>query len=347
MSPALSRLTVCLPPALLAVVVYLGGVDVPYWDQWATAPLMDQLFGGELAFDQLWAPQAEHRIFVPRLVMIALAHLSGWNVRWELAVNVLLAAALWTAVTRGRLGADSGAQGFAVLASLLIFNLNQWENWTWGLQLVVLINASAVAAGLSLLGRDARSPRNLALGAVLGLVATFSFANGLLYWPLSLALVLVPEERRFERGAGWTLLASAAVAVYFSGYTMTTANGWRPDSLRDLVELVAFVAVFLGAPIFAFDGKLAGLGGVLGGVLFAVVVVCRLRVGRRAIAAATPWTALAGYAVGSGLLAAVGRLELGLAQAMSSRYILFSNFFWLALFGLLLLGAEAPESTLR
>jgi len=324
-----ASLAAAVPPLVLIACIGAWGVDVPYWDQWVVAPLMDQLFSGRLDLADVWRQHNDHRVFVPRLVMLGLARLSGWDVRWEMAANVVFAAAVFFATLR--LVRRERRWLAAPAVSLLVFNLNQWENWAWGQQLVVLVNVAAVAAGVALLAAPAAGTVRLGGAAVAGTVASYSFANGLLFWPLALPLVWRSRSGRRPRVAAWCAAAAAVIAFFFVDYEFTAGSSSVPSSPGDLALVGAYVAVFVGAPVFAYDGKLAGAGGVLALTAFAVLGA---RLLRKRPAAAWPWIVLAGYGIGSGVVAAAGRLHLGLELAMSSRYLTMANFFWLGLLGL-------------
>ena len=173
-----------IPPILVAVAVARTAVNVPYWDQWQFAPLLLDAARGHLDLRELWAQHNEHRLIVPRLLMLALAFLTGWNVRWELVACVLLnlitlgllARTLVRAVRPSfpRLG-----PWLVVVASLLTFSPSQWENWTSGWQCQMFLHVLFVAwIALLLVDWHGTWPR---LCAILGLAALAlgSFAAGL------------------------------------------------------------------------------------------------------------------------------------------------------------------------
>jgi len=66
-----------VPLAFLLCVVARYAVPVPYWDQWEFVPLLEKTYHGQLTFHDLWAQHNEHRILFPRIIMLALAHLTG------------------------------------------------------------------------------------------------------------------------------------------------------------------------------------------------------------------------------------------------------------------------------
>ena len=85
--PVIALLTV-IPMAHVAGIIGVYGVDVPYWDQWRLVPLLAALDDGTMRVSDLWAIHNEHRVLFPRLVMLGLAQLSGWNTRWEMAASL-------------------------------------------------------------------------------------------------------------------------------------------------------------------------------------------------------------------------------------------------------------------
>ena len=87
---ALALLLALLPPAFLAWFIYRFGVDVPFADQWDFVPLLDQLYSGRLTFEALISQHNEHRFLFPKMIMLALAYWSDWNVLWEMGVNYLI-----------------------------------------------------------------------------------------------------------------------------------------------------------------------------------------------------------------------------------------------------------------
>lgn len=347
----LAWVAAAIPFLALAVSVYLWGVDLPYWDQWMVVPLIEKLMEGRLEFGDLWHQHGDHRVFFPRLLMVAMARVTSWNIRWELAAIIAAAAILFLVVVRWLQAScrPSAASWIAAPAvSLLVFNLSQWENWTWGLQLVVLTNVVTVAGGLRLLARGADRLPDFLLAAALGTVATYSFANGIFFWPLALPLVARPGRNRWPRIMAWIVTAVVVVALFFYRYSLPLGGSRLELLLEKIPEAAAYVLVFLGAPVAPYDGKLAAAAGVLGCGAFAWFVVRLVRVRNPWAERAVPWIMFAGYGIASAALAAAGRLEHGLGTAMSSRYIAFANFFWLGLLALaLVLPADSEGKAFR
>src|SRR3954449_6814440 len=89
-------LLVFAPAVFTARLTWSKAVDVGTWDQWENAPLLAKWHDGTLTWHDLYAPQIQHRIVIPRLLILAIAHLSGGDFRREQYANylVILADAL-------------------------------------------------------------------------------------------------------------------------------------------------------------------------------------------------------------------------------------------------------------
>ena len=87
------------PGIVLAVLVAKYAVDIGCWDVWENAPLLEKWKTGTLRWADLYAAQIQHRIVVPRLIIIALHTMSGGDFRWEIyftfAVLALSAILVW------------------------------------------------------------------------------------------------------------------------------------------------------------------------------------------------------------------------------------------------------------
>ncbi len=85
--------------AVLAICVFRYAVPIPILDQWALLPLLEKSYQHPLTWGDFWAQHNEHRLVFPRLIMLLCARLSGWDLRWELAVNLLLGVGIYAALS--------------------------------------------------------------------------------------------------------------------------------------------------------------------------------------------------------------------------------------------------------
>lgn len=330
----------CLPPtALLGLILWLG-VDVPFWDQWVLVPILEQIDQGRWPWADFWHPHNEHRLFFPQMIMAALAQWTGWNPRFEMAVIWLLAVAGWAILQRGIAGSPAHVPAWLLpLVSLWVFHPSQWENWAWGWQIQVLLNVFAVIAGFFVL--QSASIWRWPIAVACGVVATFSFANGLLFWPLVWIGLAIQARGRGSRDPApaawtpviaWTAVSVAIVALFFHGFEPSARPPFFEQGFaRTLKLLGGYLSIYLSAPLLGFHGHLALYGGFLSlCAVGALLIRTLLSLDATGLRAALPWLQLMGYAVASGLLTAVGRLHLSLGQALSSRYLTISTLFWIS-----------------
>ncbi len=96
-------LLIFAPALYTAKLVVRYAVDVGCWDMWENGELLGKWHEGKLTFHDLYAPQIQHRILFPRLIIIALTNLSGGDFRWEDYITfgaVVLSAVLYRVFRR-------------------------------------------------------------------------------------------------------------------------------------------------------------------------------------------------------------------------------------------------------
>jgi hypothetical protein len=133
--------------ALLFVLVY--GSNVPHWDDVNVVPWL----AGERAvtWEWLWATHNEHRIVIPKLLLLGLAWTSNCDLRAGMLFNVLALAAAAAALilaVRARRGFTLAADAVFPLALL---HVGQYQNLLWGFQVGFVAGAVLVALILALL----------------------------------------------------------------------------------------------------------------------------------------------------------------------------------------------------
>jgi hypothetical protein len=318
-------------------------VDVPYLDQWEIAPFFEKLSRGTLTLSDLFAQQNEYRQLFPHFIFVALGRLTGWNVKYEMMVSLLLAC--FVAFGVRRLGAltfaDPHRRGVLfLLASLLIFSTIQYDNWLFGVQVVYFMPAACVVAGLLV----AYSKRVGTIAAVtvcacLSAVAMFSSANGIVAW-----LVLPPALLGARAGARaawkrwlptWCAGLALCAAVYAHGYHSPASHPSTSEVLRHPFDASAYFVAFLGGPLAAGYFPLA-VALVVGSVAllsyaFACAYIFKFRDDRELLRRSAAWASLGLYSLGTGAFVTVGRLGFGVAQAVSTRYAAFSLYLLVAL----------------
>jgi len=216
----------------LAAVLYIAGYahNVPYYDD---GVMVDVLAGAQpVDAEWLWQAHNDHRIPIPKLVLLALYHLSGWDFRVGMYANAMLLAGLAGAgicVAANRRGRWSYAD---IFLPVMLLNWGHYHNLLWSWQLTQVI------------------PTVIVLGLLLTIVR---FGTQLTSWASICSGVAV---------AALPLCGVPGLA-YVPGFALWLAEvgrqSWRADSTtgrRDalIVWALAAVAVFL-IPIYFIDLK--------------------------------------------------------------------------------------------
>ncbi len=336
----LTYLLTIFPPLLLLMMIFRFNINFPFYDQWDFIPTLVSLKTGTLTFAQLWAQHNEHRIFFPRTIMVILAAMSGWDIRWQIGMNFLLGVGIFLALSYlfyNRVIKQGGIDIpllFPIL-SFFIFSLNQWENWFWGWQIQILLNVLAVIIGIIFLTSNRLSWRSFLLSLVYGFIATFSFATGIVYWPMGFILlclqIFLSKKKQWHFIALWIGATFFVYFLYMWGYKVPPNPPSRWVIAHQPFEFATYILVFLGSPILAFNVAGALFVGIVGIVLFIITVKLLHAQLAKYRTLLLPCFGLSLYTIFCAFMTGVGRAAFGPEQAASSRYQTFSQLFWIAL----------------
>jgi hypothetical protein len=316
---------------------------IPFWDFWSELGTVRKAHLGTLGIGDLWAQHNEHRILLSRLQFIADYALFGGQLVSLLAAIVVSSAVLalvlaWPITSVW--GDRTVTLGFFAVALLATLSPLGWENLTWPFQVgfvqAYMFAMAAIAfAVCSLHAEHAESAGRHRLGliwlVVLATAATYSLANGLVVWPI---LVLIIFIRRIgARSTGFIAAAGAGVtASYLWGYKPVRAHTPYSESLEHPLGMAHYVAVFLGHPAQLLGSKAEEGVGCVGVVVFLGLLWMLLRDRTlREHPAALFGTAASMFAFATAIQTALGRLEFGVGQALSSRYSIAAAVFWVSL----------------
>ena len=333
-----------LPILSVGAYIYFLGLNIPFWDQWANVPLLMKQEEGGLTFADLTAQHNEHRPFFPRLIWIGLAGLTDYNVKAEQWANLVIAAVVFVFFIHRSLRTwreynVTVPPALIPLLSLLVFNLGHRESWLQGFQTVMFLGTACVVIGFFLIAENTAIAYGSAI--LLGLVATFSMVNGLLYWPLGLVILFftAPSQTRSLRIIVWLVCSSLCVGLFLNHW-MSTANIDPAYLFTHLLGWLTWALNFLGAPLMAF-WYVAWVFGALSIGLYALVLGKAFRV--NSWKPLVPYLAIAAFILITTLLISLGRMEFGLRQSTVSRYLTMSVWYWAALLVLLPLSDLKPS----
>lgn len=326
-----------VPMIYMSHFVMRYSVNVPLLDDWEMASLIVKQHEGQLTFADLFAQQQEGRTILPKLIFLASAAGGHWDVREQIALSVvtcwLTAAGLFFLLRRSGIGAGAVALCFSATV-LLIFSPAQFELWLLASGFPSFLPVLFVVGALCVLKVRAGIGLKFAVCAIAALASSFTLPHGLLAWGLTFPLLLftAPPPRTIRWAVLWAVLCGACAAVYFHGYAKP---GYLPQfaPARGIGDYLRFALIFLGGSFAyastAHPATAATMWGAVQVIAFSAAVALMLRRMRdqRFRAVVLPWLALCGYAVGSALLAALGRVGYGADYALASRYVPFSLYF--------------------
>jgi len=306
---------------------------------------------GRLPASEIWHPYGEHRMFLPRLLMLLMGRASGWRIQLEslLSSLLLISGAVLIAIKVVRESRECNRNIWIPLAltSLLALAPNRAEAYMWGWQLQVSLALFFTVSAMMLFERSQNRLILLIPAVIFGFAASFSFGAGLAVWPSGL-LILLPfrSKRSWIAAAVWFAAAAAVVSLYLGSMFETS----RTIMIDDIPRIVFYAIVFVGSPLLSYAHRvpavgiyIAGLIGLSGIIMLALLVS---RIWRSGGDNWRFWGALGCISIFSGLLAGSGRSGFGAEQALALRYIPFSSLLWISIV-VLMIAAKNPPFTVR
>ena len=337
-----------VPAGIIVHLIHKYAVDVPFWDQWETARFFSVSKYGHESLIELARQQNESRLLFPNLIFLALSVPGNWSVVREMYFSVALIAgisAVLFALLR-RTGFSLPVQAALLFViNWLLFSLSQHENWFFGIQICYSLPPTMLCLALlaNVSGRSLRWKTLVCLA--LAFVSSYSFSGGVLICPLAFPGFLpsnwsasgrwLPRRRELAWHLLYVAVCAVMLAAYFWTYSEPAGAGSLTYIFKHLGASLGYFLVWLGSP-FAPPGPVSlAMGiGIFAFLTLATLLALAAWWGLRDRAEQTrlyPWIMLAGYAVGTGLATVVGRSGFGIEQALSSRYIIFSNFTYIAI----------------
>jgi len=329
-----------LPTLLAFLVVWKHSAPLPFWDEWNTpGAQLASWYRGTLTIAELCSQHNESRKLIPRLIYLPLFTVAGWNVQLALALvfgeACLLSVGLYKLARRTIRSPGMAALAFIVM-NLLLFSPRQYENLLNDLQWETF--APGLALVLALIVNLSR--RSLAwktiCNALLALLSTYTFANGMLVWLLAFP-VATESSGSSRTKLFWrlTYILSGAVAIglYFIGYHHPPLSPPTASLITDGPALVHFFLIWLGSLFRIANPTIAG-GFVVVLFLSLAGTTGWLIVKGAQWKSHYPWLVLGAYTLISGAITAVARLGFSLAIAADARYTVFSVILHIAVVGL-------------
>lgn len=304
------------------VLVVLLAPGAPFRDDISISDSVERARAMANPWPELWSQHNEHRPFITKLIFWAQRATSGSPNYTALAflgnlllipIFVILSMRMW----RGG-GSTSGASVLFIAA--MCFSYTAADSMLWAM--AALSNYGVLL--FSLLSFWMLSKKRIAwsLGSLVSaLLAGISQGNGILVLILGCGCLLV--DMRWRLALVWASASAAFIVVYFLNYLSDTGNSDPLESLRHPVEVIFFALVFSGSALgYPTESEVLRWAmiiacALLGLALWAILSV-RLFAARFRCSDPLLWFSI--FLVGSGFIAALGRLDGGIIQALTPRY---------------------------
>jgi len=321
-------------------MIFRFHVDTPIWDSWRMIPLFAKSYSGELTFHDFWQQHNEHRLIFSRLIILVLGRLTSWNTLYEAMLNVLITLGILIVVYNQLKQKFPKLPWFYLLPvlSLLLFSLNQFENWLLGFTLHIFLHVLVVIGAINLLTNPKLNWKYLISAIGLSFVATFTFGTGLIFWLLGLTLLVlyknISPKKKWQMIIFWLIVSGLTIISYLYQFQPNTQDFWL-TILNNPVNVILFTLLFLGRPLTmflyldTFWGILVSLYVLVFTTVMIFVLVKRNFVKLEKL---LPLIAYFIYGIGIGVVIGLGRAQYGYESARASRYITLANLFWMAVF---------------
>src|ERR1041384_1794132 len=202
-----------IAPVLLAFGIQRKNwINIPIWDEWDTPGIaLLHHAQGTLTWGDLWAQHNESRKVVPRLIHLVIASVSGWDVRQGMVLTFVCACAV-SACALVYLRRSSNRSASQVLPAWLLVNVllfapSQYENFLSGFVFEIYIPFLCLIGCCAVNLSRWPLPAKVACNSFLALIATYTFAHGILLWVFAIP---IPIRERRLRSALFFLVWSAA-----------------------------------------------------------------------------------------------------------------------------------------
>ena len=346
-----------IPAIVLGILILKYSINVPIQDQWQISAIFEKFNQGTLSFNDLIAQHNESRKFFPRLIFLTLALITKWNIRYEMLVTFLLACIVSVNIyLLNRLtisGSHIKSITIALISNIFIFSAVQYENWLWGIQIVVFTPIVCITTCILIAYSPLNNIAKILICMALSTISTFSYANGLLAWVIVLPILALVKLKSWSEIRKniilymfWIIGFIANITFYFHDYQKPLSHPSPLESLQYPDQTFQYFLAFLGSSL-GIGSSIQPLNNSI--ILGAVIIILFIGLFSYVIwhikdyelrDKTISWIMLGSYTVISALVTSFGRVTLGIDQALSSRYTTFSTYIIISIIHLMIIVGE-------
>ena len=325
-------ITLFLIQLAIALTFFRRGV---YADQFDFVPILEAVTEGDNWIHLVFLPHGDHWHTGAYILMLMTAHVTDWSLLPEALTILLISLTGWLIIQN--LAKSSFEESkqlsivFPITFAFLYFLPSNAANflWTWQISTyLVILGLVTMLFGLSKVAKHSSYFLLAVIGAGLG---TISFATGFVLWPVGLVVLVFYSNTQGVRRLLLALIWLAVAAAFTFAFVHFRSSAFSTGITIEPILNLKFLAIYLGATLAIFSrdlGIVLGFGGI-SLFLFLLIVVTRQSDNDNSTTLILA-VGLGLFGIFSGILISLGRLGLDLYMARSSRYMIFSSMFWIA-----------------
>ncbi len=305
-------------------------------DQWDFIPILEKYYTNDDWLSHIFGRHGDHFHTSAYLIMVFFASLSNWNIVWEIYAIVFFNISSFLIlyrITIQHLFNQSNTLTFlsSIIIGLVFFSLVHSINLIWGWQLVVHITIFGVLLTTWAFSRQKITPILFLVAVFGGLFSSFAFSCGFGVWPMGLVLIIlhlnISRQHKIIYSICWSIVAIITLSYFFS----VTGGHFSQDLVFNPLKIFIFMMYTFGMSVSFFSLDFSLIVSIIAfTVLLYVSIINFTKI------TDTQQKQLFNISIGLLIFAfaaifliSLGRAEFGYAQTRSTRYIIFSQFFWI------------------
>lgn len=328
---------------VISRLVVKDSTTLPFWDYWTFVTELAS-HDGHYSLAQLWHQHNEHRIVIPRLLFLVDIHWFHATGRFLLAtilITQLLQLGIFCLVIVPLSHLSNAFRaGLCCFVCALLFSPVQLDNFVWGFQVSFILATFFGSLSFYLFAKSyhkssimdqPQMKMGLFTGSLIAaLLSTLCLASGLFVWPV---LVLLCFGLRLNCRVLMSAMLSAILVVssYLHHYGSPGDHASPIISIEHPRKILEYLALYFGGSWIIYGRHAAAIVGTMG-LLAGVALLCHYAFRIRSTDRCRIFcSAVVFFSLMTGFVTALGRVNFGIDQALSSRYQTVTLVFWAAL----------------
>lgn len=335
--PALILVLTLLPAYIVFQLILRYAVNVPFHDTW-TLWLYDYVMLPQMSFSDalstMWILQNEHRIFLPRILLLPLSYLTNLNLivimGASIVILLLIVALFWRAARR-----DVHLRRYSWLPigiSVLVFAITASDRYINENAFPIFCAVLFSAIAIYFLTGTRLTVRQILYALSATIAASLSFSSGYVTLIIGgLVLLLSKQYRQTKYVALWISISGALALLYLlEVIPKLEFIGENTLTLNPITVLLSILRL-IGAPLSPV-WPIPAIFGLVTVTLFALLSTLHVRDQLRDPKSRldTFWVIIGCWALLTAALAAVGRSSVQ-GEGTPTRYFIYGQVFQLAL----------------